>query len=71
MHNDVGMGFGFGWILGIIVLVVLILLMFKAFHQKRNPHKRYRKRPVDILKKQFAQGELDKDEFDKRNGDLL
>ncbi len=71
MNNEWGMQLGIGWIIGIIVLVVLILLVFRTLNKKRNPHKRYRKWPVDILKKQYGQGELDKDELEGRNDDLL
>ncbi|MDM8159593.1 SHOCT domain-containing protein [Labilibaculum sp. K2S] len=71
MNNDWGMGFGWGWIIGIIVLVVLILLLFRAINKKHYPHKRSRNWPVDILKKQYRQTELDKEEIEIKKEDTL
>ncbi len=61
MNNDWGMGFGLGWIIGIIVLVVLILLIYNALNKKRNPQQWHKKSLRDILKRRYARGEIDKD----------
>jgi len=70
MNNEWITQFGIGLIIGMIILVVVILVMFRTLNKRRNPHKRYRRWPVDILKKQNRPGKLDKDEIDKRNGNL-
>ncbi len=69
MNYDWVMGFGFGWIVGVIVLVVIVLLMFGALIKKRYPHKRY-KLPLESLKKRYAGGEIDKQELEENNKDM-
>ena len=71
MNHDWGMGFGFGWIIGLIVLVVVIWLIIKAVNQNRNPNLQNKKSPMDILKKRYARGEIDKEEFEEKKKDIL
>ncbi|RJQ48343.1 MAG: SHOCT domain-containing protein [Nitrospiraceae bacterium] len=75
MHGDYGwgMGFGFGWIfmilfwvlviLGIVFVVKLVAGGFKSEKKEESA--------LDILKKRYAKGELNKEEFEERKKDLL
>lgn len=38
-YNSWGMGFGYGWIIGLIVLVVLIWLVVKVVNQNHKSDK--------------------------------
>lgn len=71
MHWDYGWGMGFGWffmilfwiliILGIVYLVKLI-----AGGEKRTTGES----ALDILKKRYARGEINKEEFEEKKKDL-
>jgi large-conductance mechanosensitive channel len=37
MNFGWGMSFGYGWIIGLIILAVIIWLLVKAMNQKNNP----------------------------------
>jgi len=64
--------FGGGWmmflwwflIIALIVIVVRILL-------NSNKQNTTSDTPMDILKRRYANGEIDKEEFEKRKNDLL
>jgi putative membrane protein len=64
-----GYGGGFMWILFFIVIVLLIY----AFMQKptsKDSDLSASEKPLDILKKRYAKGEITKDEFEKIKKDL-
>lgn len=71
MNHDWGMGFGYGWIIGLIVILVVVWLIIKAVNQNRNPKQKNKKTPLDILKKRYARGDIDKAEFDEKEKDIL
>jgi len=64
--------FGGGWmmtfwlllIFALIVIVVRVLL-------NSNKQSTISEPPMDILKRRYANGEIDKEEFEKRKKDLL
>lgn len=54
------------WILIIAVVVVVIRALMKTNNQQdRN------ETPMDILKRRYASGEIDKEEFEERKRELL
>ena len=68
MNNFLGMGNGYGWIIGLIVLVVVIGVIVSAMTHKRKTTRPKYNSPQDILKTRYAKGEISKDEYDeKRN----
>jgi putative membrane protein len=64
--------FGGGWMMFfwwflIIALVVVVVRALLNTNQKK-PHN---ETPLEILKRRYANGEIDKEEFEKRKKDLL
>lgn len=64
-----GMGMGWWWIIGIIVLVAIIWPIVQRANRNNNTQEP-RKSALDILKERYARGEIDKQEFDERKKDL-
>ncbi len=75
-----GWGYGMGWlwmiimivfwvavIVGIILLIRWIILSMKSTSQ----HGIQEESALDILKKRYARGEIDREEFEQRKKDLL
>jgi len=54
------------WILIIAVVAVVIRALMKTNH-KQNVHET----SMDILKRRYANGEIDKEEFEERKKELL
>ncbi|MFC1820178.1 SHOCT domain-containing protein [Thermodesulfobacteriota bacterium] len=64
-----GYGGGFMWIIFLIVIVVLIYILIQASKSKDSADSNT-ETPLDILKKRYAKGEIDKEEFDRMKKDL-
>lgn len=66
MTNGWGMGYGYGWIVGLIILIVVIVVVASALRRRKNsPGIKYNS-PHDILKVRYAKGEISKDEYDEK-----
>jgi len=61
-----GLGMGWGWIIGLVVLIVIIWIIVKAFNRKKTPKVPNDKSPMDILKERYARGEIGKDEYEEK-----
>ena len=75
MHWDYGwgMGFGLGWILMILfwALVILgIVYLVKVIARSAKKGEKAES-SLDILKKRYARGEINKEEFEKMKDDLM
>lgn len=74
MYNN-GMGFGFGggsmWFFGILIIVAIFFL-FKAMSADNNGsnNNASTESPLDVLKKRYALGEIDEEEFERRKKTL-
>lgn len=70
MFNN-GMGYGGTWFFGILMLVALFML-FKAMTTNDNNANNQgpSESPLDILKKRYAMGEIDEEEFERRKKTL-
>lgn len=63
--------FGGGWmmIFWALLLIVLIVILIKAVLNSRSQNTG--ETPMDILKRRYANGEIDKEEFEEKKKELL
>jgi putative membrane protein len=59
-----GMGSGFAWIIGI--LIVVIWLIVKVMSRNNKPKLPIDKSPMDILNERYARGEISKQEYTEK-----
>jgi putative membrane protein len=64
-----GFGGGFMWIIVIVLVGVVIYFLLQASKSK-GPDGSVMETPLDILKKRYAKGDIDKEEFDLKKKDL-
>ena len=57
-----------GWIMGLLILVVVLLIIYLLIRRSRVRPKE--EKPLDILQKRYAMGELTKEEFEQKKKDL-
>ena len=66
-------GFGYGgmfmWLIFLIVLLVAVYFIFRAVKEK-NTNAEGQDTPLNILKKRYAKGDINKEEFDRMKQDL-
>lgn len=68
-----GMMGGFGWLFMILLLVVILAVLIGLFrylgsgHHMRSTQSRT---ALDILSERYARGEIDRDEYQQKRGDL-
>lgn len=72
MHNFNGMGWGmgFGWLIGIFVVAVVIWAISKGINTSSNPSVIEKKSAINILKERYANGEINKQEFEEKKSIL-
>jgi putative membrane protein len=63
--ND-GMGIGWGWIIGLIVLIIIVWIIVKMLNRKPHPTLPVEKSPLDILKERYVRGEISKQEYEEK-----
>lgn len=56
----------FWWFLLIVLVIVLARPLFKTNQQESD-----NETPLEILKRRYADGEIDQEEFEKRKKDLM
>lgn len=66
-----GFGMGFGWIIGLLIIIAIIWIVVKSMNKNNRSLQPNSKSPLDILKERYAQGEIDKQEFEERKRDLM
>jgi len=64
-----GYGGGFMWLLVLVLFGVAIYFLLQ-FSKSKNSDDSTIETPLDILKKRYAKGEIDKEEFDRKKKDL-
>lgn len=64
--------FGGGWMMFVwlFLLIALIVIIVKALFSS-NKQNSNNESPIEILKRRYANGEIDKEELEKRKKDLL
>ncbi|MDP2478995.1 MAG: SHOCT domain-containing protein [Candidatus Palauibacterales bacterium] len=71
-----GWGWGFGilgmlfWLALIVLVVVLVWRLMERGGRGDSRHEGARETPLEILKKRYARGEIDRDEFERMKRDL-
>ncbi len=71
MWGDHWMFGGFMWIFWILIIVGLVFLIKWVVQQSKPCETGQGESPLEILKKRYAKGEIDKEEFDQKKKDLL
>lgn len=61
----------FMWVFWILILVGLVIFIKWLVQQSRPGETRQGESPLEILKKRYAKGEIDKEEFEQKKKDLL
>jgi len=61
----------FMWIFWIAIIVGIFFLVKWIVMQSRLGEKKGEENPLEILKKRYARGEIDKEEFEQKKKDLL
>ena len=70
---EYNMMYGYNWLYmlcGILLIAGIILLAMWLFRQQSAGSGR-EETPLDILKKRYAEGEIDKEEFEQKKNDLM
>ena len=69
-HNMMGWGGGLGMILFWVLLIVIIILLVKYLMPRTDTRPEQKETPLEILKRRYAKGEIDKAEYDEKRRDL-
>ncbi len=62
---------GFMWIFWIIMIIGFILLIRWVIQQSRSNDAKRSESALEILKKRYAEGEIDEEEFKQKKKDLI
>lgn len=65
MHEGGWMTMGWMWIFWVLLVVVVAALLWRAFGSPSLSGRRDES-PEDILKRRYARGEIDRDEYERR-----
>jgi len=71
-HNMFFGGMWFSWLFWIVLIALIIWLIvnMSSRSQKNSGSESEKETPLDILKKRYASGEIDKKEFEEKKKDL-
>ena len=71
MYGESGMFFGgFMWIFWLLVIAAVVSVIISTVNKKVQPEGDKADSPLDILKRRYARGEIDEEEFCKRRKGL-
>ncbi len=72
MYSDGGMVFGGGfmWLFWILVIVAIVWLITSAVNSGVRNRRDADDSPLEILKRRYARGEIDEEEFGRRRREL-
>lgn len=73
MENMPGWGvWGAGiWIAILVLIIVAIVYLIRYLQDKGREGRTQEETPLDILKKRYARGEIDRKEFEEKKRDLV
>ena len=69
--HGMGFGMGWGWIIGLILLALIVWLVVRTTSQNLGTKAEVRDSALDVLRKRYARGEIDKQEFEEKKSDLI
>lgn len=69
--HGTGFGMGWGWIIGLIIIGLIVWLVVRTTTHNTSPAAVSKDSALDVLKKRYARGEIDKDEFEEKKKDLI
>lgn len=71
LHGNWGFGMGIGMtIFWLVVIAVIFILVKQGINGYSGQAGKKTERPLEILKQRYAQGEIDKDEFESKKKEL-
>jgi putative membrane protein len=68
-HNWFMDGVGFGWFFWVAVIALIVWAIVNQNRRQNYPPQQH-ETALDILKKRYARGEINKDEFEEKKKDL-
>lgn len=71
MYGDgmwMGFGGGFMWLFWILIIVAIVMLVKAGGSSQSSDH--HHETPIEILKKCYARGEIDDEEFQRKKKEL-
>ncbi len=71
LGNHCFMGGGFMWIFWILIIVGLVFLIKWSVQQNKPVESRANESSLEILKKRYARGEIDRGEFEQKRKELF
>ena len=71
MWGDHWMFGGFMWLFWIAVIIGLVFLIKWIVQQGKTNEPKAKEDALEILKKRYAKGEIDQEEFEQKKRDLL
>ncbi|HEX7400705.1 MAG TPA: SHOCT domain-containing protein [candidate division Zixibacteria bacterium] len=71
MWGDHWMFGGFMWIFWILIIIGLFFLVKWLVEQSRSNQTRQDESSLEILRKRYAKGEINKEEFEQKKKDLM
>ena len=69
-HDMMGWGGSLGMIFFWVLLIVVIILLVKYLMPKTDTRAEHKETPLEILKRRYANGEIDKAEYDEKRKDI-
>jgi putative membrane protein len=68
MHVNDGMLFGgFMWIFWLLVIAAVVLVIISVINSKSRTENDIKESPLEILKRRYARGEIDEEEYVQRS----
>jgi len=71
MWGNHGFMGGYMWIFWVVIIVGIIFLVKWIVQQSRQGERKSEEDFLEILKKRYAKGDIDKEEFEQKKKDLL
>lgn len=66
-----GWGMGWWWVIGLIIVVIVVWMVVKSMNTNNRGNLPSGKSALDLLKERYAQGKIDKEEFEEHKKNLL